>query len=369
MKRNILLNPGPATTTETVKLAQVVPDICPREAEFGALMEFVTEGLVRFVADTKDYEAILFGGSGTAGVEAALSSAVGQDDGVLILNNGAYGTRMSEICEAYGIRYIEFISSKTEPINYEELENCIKENAYQIKYIACIHNETTTGLLNDIQTIGELARMYHLTFIVDAMSSYAAIPIDMKKMNISYLISSSNKNIQGMAGIAFVICSREKLLELKDKKTNNFYLNLYAQYEYFIKTKQLRFTPPVQTLYALKQAIVELQEETVEGRYARYTKSWKTLLEGITRLGLRYLVAKENHSHIITTVVEPDCENYSFEAMHQYFYERGFTIYPGKIGEQNTFRIANIGAIDSDDIQNFLNLLEEYLVGIGYSIN
>lgn len=366
MKRNILLNPGPATTTETVKLAQVVPDICPREAEFGALMEFVSEGLTSFVANPKDYTSVLFGGSGTAGVEAVLSSVIGEDEGVLIVNNGAYGARMCQICDAYGIHYVEFKSSKIEPINLEELEACIKEHQGFIQYLAVIHNETTTGLLNDLDPLAELTRKYGLTFIVDAMSSYAAIPIHMAKQNISYLVASSNKNIQGMAGVVFAICNKQKLQELKDKKKRNFYLDLYAQYEYFQKTKQLRFTPPVQTLYALKQAIIELQEETVEGRYERYTDNWETLLEGITRLGLTYLVAKEHHSHIITTILEPDCEGYSFDGMHDYLYARGYTIYPGKIGENNTFRIANIGALDRNDIKEFLECLEKYLIGIKF---
>ena len=138
MKRNILLNPGPATTTETVKLAQVVPDICPREAEFGALMEFVSEGLTSFVANPKDYTSVLFGGSGTAGVEAVLSSVIGEDEGVLIVNNGAYGARMCQICDAYGIHYVEFKSSKIEPINLEELEACIKEHQGFIQEIALL---------------------------------------------------------------------------------------------------------------------------------------------------------------------------------------------------------------------------------------
>ena len=365
MKRNVLLNPGPATTTETVKMAQVVPDICPRELEFGQLMEEVSESLVEFVADPKDYIAVLFGGSGTAGVEATLSSVIAEDSAVLIINNGAYGTRMCNICDAYGISYIEFVSSKVEQINIEDLETCIEAHKDKIKYIAAIHSETTTGLLNDIEAIGKVAAKYNLTFLVDAMSSYAACPINMEKMNVHYLVSSSNKNIQGMAGITFVICNREKLAQLKGQKGRNFYLNLYAQYEYFTKTKQLRFTPPVQTIYALKQAIDELKEETVSARYARYTKSWETLHEGMKRLGFEYIVKKEDQSHIITTFLEPQNSNYSFHAMHDYLYARGYTIYPGKIGEKDTFRIANIGAIDETDMQGFLVVLEEYLKSIG----
>ena len=361
IKRNVLLNPGPATTTDSVKLAQVVPDICPRELEFGHIMEEISKDLVSFVGNYDTYESVLFGGSGTAGVEAVLSSVIGEQDKVLIINNGAYGKRMCQICDVYGISYIEYNSSNISPVSMEQLEHTIIENKDSLTHLACIHNETTTGLLNDITAIGQLAKKYSLTFIVDAMSSYAAVPIDMEKMNISYLIASSNKNIQGMAGLVFVIANREKLLSLKEKKARSFYLNLYAQYNYFVKTKQLRFTPPVQVVYALQQAIKELKEETVEGRYKRYTKSWEVLLKGLEKLGLTYLVHKENQSHIITTVVEPEIEGYSFEGMHEYLLERGYTIYPGKIGEANTFRIANIGAIDYKDMEGFLKELGNYL--------
>ena len=261
IKRNVLLNPGPATTTDSVKLAQVVPDICPRELEFGRIMEEISKDLVSFVGDYDTYESVLFGGSGTAGVEAVLSSVIGEQDKVLIINNGAYGKRMCQICDVYGISYIEYNSSNISPVSMEQLEHTIIENKDSLTHLACIHNETTTGLLNDITAIGQLAKKYSLTFIVDAMSSYAAVPIDMEKMNISYLIASSNKNIQGMAGLVFVIANREKLLSLKEKKARSFYLNLYAQYNYFVKTKQLRFTPPVQVVYALQQAIKELKEE------------------------------------------------------------------------------------------------------------
>ena len=361
VKRNILLNPGPATTTHTVKLAQVVPDICPRELEFGKMMEEVCKDLVQFVADYETYECVLFGGSGTAGVEAMLTSVIGEEDCVLIINNGAYGKRMCEICDVYGISYVEYKSSNIEPVNMAKLEEVIASKREILTHIACIHNETTTGLLNDVTSIGQLAKAYQLTFLVDAMSSYAGIPIDMEQMNISYLVASSNKNIQGMAGLSFVIANRDQLVSLKEKKARSFYLNLYAQYDYFVKTKQLRFTPPVQTVYALKQAIEELKKETVEGRYKRYTKSWEVLLEGIEQLGLTYLVEKENQSHIISTIVEPEVEGYSFEEMHQYLYDRGYTIYPGKIREANTFRIANIGAIDEHDIKGFLKELKGYL--------
>ena len=193
------------------------------------------------------------------------------------------------------------------------------------------------------------------------MSSYAAISIDMQAQNIHYLAASSNKNIQGMAGVGFVIAPKQCFERLKDIKPRNFYLNLFAQYENFIKSHQMRFTPPVQTLYALKQAIVEAKVEGIENRYARYSRSWEVLTDRLKSLGLKYLVEDKNHSKIITSIFIP--EGVDFEAMHDFFYEKGFTIYPGKVADFNTFRVANIGEIDARDMEDFLTLLEEYMDG------
>ena len=356
--RKILLNPGPATTTYSVKMAQVVDDICPREYEFGDLMEWVSNELTTIVANTEEYVTVLFGGSGTAVVESTLSSVVPHDKRVLIVNNGAYGKRMCQIAEAYDMNFVEFESSPIEPIDLEALENAIKAET-NLSHLAVIHNETTTGLLNNLDDLGVLAKKYNLELIVDAMSSYAAIPIDMKAQNISYLMASSNKNIQGMAGVGFVIANKSDIEKVKEIKPRNFYLNLYAQYENFIKSHQMRFTPPVQTLYSLKQAIIEAKEEGIENRYKRYSKSWETLTNTLKQMNLDYLVDDKYHSKIITSIFIP--EGVDFNDMHDYFFERDFTIYPGKVADFNTFRVANIGEIDSDDILNFLKLFRAYL--------
>ncbi|WP_028776091.1 2-aminoethylphosphonate aminotransferase [Shimazuella kribbensis] len=365
VKKNILLNPGPATTTDSVKYAQVIPDICPREAEFGKLMDNVSTELTRLAAEAEHYTTVLFGGSGTAGVESILSSVV-NDGSVLIINNGAYGKRMCEIAQTYGLNFVEFKSPPNNQIDLTALETLLQTSSCKFSHLAVVHNETTTGLLNDIEKIGKLCRKYQLDFIVDAMSSFGAIPIQMKEMNISFLGASSNKNVQGMAGIAFVIAEKGKLESLQKSKPRSYYLNLYAQYKYFAKTHQMRFTPPVQTLYALKQAIIELNKEGIMGRYERYAKSWETLITGLERLRLAYLVPKKHHSKIVTAVLEPDCYGYDFNQMHDYFYHKGFTIYPGKIESLKTFRIANIGDINYKDMEAFLELLEKYLINIGY---
>jgi 2-aminoethylphosphonate aminotransferase len=365
IKRNILLNPGPATTTDSVKFSQVVPDICPRETEFGYLLEYVSTELTRLIADPSLYTTVLFGGSGTAAVESIISSVL-NNEALLIINNGAYGKRMCEIGEAYGLNYMEFQSPADDVIDLDALETYIQTSEKRFSHLAIVHHETTTGLLNDIKAVGDICRRYRIDMIVDAMSSYAAIPIQMKEMNIRYLASSSNKNIQGMAGVAFVIAETSKLDSLKTLRPRNYYLNLYAQYKYFSDHLQMRFTPPVQTLYALKQAIDELKQETVTKRYERYTQSWKTLIKGITQLGLSYMIPEAYHSKIVTSIVEPECNGYDFQTMHDYFYKNGIIIYPGKLDGRRTFRIANMGDITYKDIGTFLELLDRYLERLGF---
>lgn len=363
IKRNILLNPGPATTTDTVKIAQIVPDICPREKEFGLLMENVATELTQFVADTKEYTTVLFGGSGTAAVESIISSVSGGDETILVIQNGAYGRRMCQIAEAYGINYIEYPSAFDDAVDLQKLEAFIQKYSKTISYLAIVHNETTTGLLNNIESMGKLCNKYKISMIVDAMSSFAAIPIDMKRMNICYLAASANKNLQGLPGVSFVIAHKGQLENTQHIKPRNFYLHLFSQYNYFNQTKQMRFTPPVQTLYALQQAIIETKQEGIVQRYERYAKSWNTLIQGISQLGLHHLVKEQHHSKLITSIIEPESAHYHFDEMHDFFYRQGFTIYPGKLEGLNTFRVANMGAITYKDIEEFLQLLKQYLTG------
>ncbi len=363
IKRNILLNPGPATTSDSVKFAQVVPDICPREEEFGELMEFISLELTKFVASPEEYTTMLFSGSGTAAVESMLSSVVNQDV-ILIVNNGAYGKRMCQIADIYGLNYLEYKSALDEPFEVKHLEAFIRATSKRVSFLAMVHCETTTGLLNDLEAVGELCKRRQITLLVDAMSSYGAIPISMEKMNIHYLAGSSNKCLQGIAGVSFVVANKFHLEKTKRIKPRNLYLNLYQQFLSFLETKQMRFTPPVQALYALKQAILETKWEGIENRYHRYSKSWETLIAGISRLGLRHLIPNRAHSKIITTIIEPVIPNYNFKEMHDYFLENGMTIYPGKLATKNTFRVANIGKITYVDMERFTTLLEQYLNGL-----
>ena len=228
-----------------------------------------------------------------------------------------------------------------------------------------VHRETTTGIINSIENFSELGKKYGHSLILDAISSYAGVPIDLETTPIDYLISTSNKCIQGMAGLAFVISSKSELVRLKDIPPRSFYLSLYDQYDYIEKTGQMRFTPPVQIIYALRQAIDEYFEEGKESRYNRYTENWQTLRSGLKQLGFKLLLNPEDESHILLTVIEPDNPKYDFDKMHDLLYEKGFTIYPGKVGGQRTFRLANMGAINPTDINMFLIGMANVLKEIG----
>ena len=359
MKRNILLNPGPATTTNTVKQALVVPDICPREEEFGALTQSVLKKIVKVVNGQSTHSTVIFAGSGTAGVEAALSSVVPENGKILILNNGAYGKRAETIIQAYGISHRTIQIEWGNFPEISQIENIIKEET-KLTHFFFVHHETTTGMLNPLADMLELCVKHELISIVDAMSSYAGLPIDLQRHQIDYLISSSNKCIQGMAGVSFVIANKERLKATSKVSPRNLYLNLWNNHSYIEQTGQFQFTPPVQIVYALNQALDEFFKESQSGRTARYVKSYETLLKGIEETGLKMLLPKSQHSKLLTAIVEPKSTEYNFKEMHDHFYENNVTIYPGKGAKKDTFRIANIGAIDYRDMKFFNELMLEY---------
>lgn len=360
-KRNILLNPGPVTTTDSVKMSMVVPDICPREKEFVDILTEVREGLLEIAgADDNNYTSILIAGSGTAVMDSVINSTVPQNKKIMIINNGAYGERMVKIAKAYNIKYVELKFSWTESLDLNVTEKALNLD-HEITHVAMVHHETTTGLLNPLREMGKLVKGLDKVFIVDAISSFAAIPIDIKSDKIDYLMSTSNKCIQGMPGISFVIAKKNELEKTANIPPRSFYLNLFNQYKYFEDYGEMQFTPPVQIVYALRQAIKEYQEEGGANRYKRYIENWKILTKGLKKMGFILLLDDSLQSYILTTVIEPDHPNYEFKKLHDILYDKGFTIYPGKIGIKNTFRIANMGAIDQNDITNFLTILDETL--------
>lgn len=368
IKRNILLNPGPSTTTDTVKMAQVIPDICPREKEFASLMKSLREDLVKIVhGDPDKYVSVLFCGSGTLNIDVCINSLLPENKKVLVINNGAYSTRAVEICRYYGLPHIDLRFPMDERPDPAVIERTLQENP-DIALVHTTHNETGTGLLNPIREIGALAHRYGATFTVDTTSTLAMRPIDIEAENIDFCMASAQKGLMAMTGLSFVI-GRRKLIEAsKNYPRRSYYCNLYLQYEFFEKTGEMHFTPPVQTIYAAVQALKEYWAEGEDAKWARHTRVFNAIHEGLDALGFQDVIRREWQAGLVVSVIYPDDPNWDFEKIHDFCYERGFTIYPGKILTANTFRLCALGAIDEQDIRDFFLVfraaLQKYKVAV-----
>ena len=361
IKRNILLNPGPSTTTDTVKLAQVVPDICPREKEFASLMKGLREDLVKIVhGDTDEYTAVLFTGSGTINIDVCMNSLLPEGKKVLVINNGAYSTRAVEICQYYGLDYINLEFPVDELPDLSVVEQTLKSNP-DIALVHTTHNETGTGILNPIRQIGAIAHKYGAVFSVDTTSTYAMRPIDVNKDNIDFCMASAQKGLMAMTGLSYIVGKREIIEKSKDYPKRSYYCNLYMQYDFFEKTGQMHFTPPVQTIYSVIQALKEYWAEGEEAKWARHTRVFEAIHKGLDELGFKDVIKREWQAGLVVSAIYPDDVNWDFDKVHDYCYERGFTIYPGKISTTNTFRLCALGAIDEDDITAFFKVFKEAL--------
>lgn len=368
IKRNVLLNPGPATTTDTVKLAQVVPDICPREKEFADLMKGFRHDILKTVhADPANYTAVLFCGSGTLNMDVCLNSLLPAEAKVLVVNNGAYSSRAVEICRAYGLNHIDLRFPVDELPDLTRVEAVLKENP-DIRLVYTTHNETGTGICNPIREIGALAHRYGATFVVDTTSTLAMRPIDVARDNIDFCMASAQKGIMAMTGLSFVIGRTDLIVASKDYPKRSYYCNLYLQYEYFEKTGQMHFTPPVQTLYAAVQGLKEYFAEGEIAKWERHKRVFEAIHAGLDELGFKNVIRREWQSGLVVSVLYPDDPNWDFMKVHDYCYERGFTIYPGKIASTNTFRLCSLGAIDEADIKAFFKVFKEALITLEIQI-
>lgn len=361
VKRNILLNPGPSTTTNTVKFAQVVPDICPREKEFGYLMKGLREDLVKIVhGDLEKYTSVLFCGSGTLNIDVCINSLLPENKKVLIINNGSYSARAVEICQYYGLDYIDLKFPVNQRPDLAVVESILNNNS-DIGLVHTTHNETGTGILNPIREIGALVHKYGSVFTVDTTSTYAMRPIDIEKDNIDFCMASAQKGLTAMTGISFIIGNRKILEASKNYPKRSYYCNLYLQYEFFEKTGEMHFTPPVQTIYATIQALKEYWEEGEKAKWERHTRVFEAIHDGLDELGFKDVIKRGEQAGLVVSAIYPDDLNWNFEKIHDYCYERGFTIYPGKISGTNTFRLCALGSIDKVDIENFFVVFREAL--------
>ncbi len=369
IKRNVLLNPGPATTTDTVKMAQIVPDICPREKEFADRMAQFRKDILGVVhADPKEYTSVLFCGSGTICIDVCVNSLLPEGRKMLIVDNGAYSSRAAEVCRCYGLPHIDLKSSVYDIPDIKAIEEALEADR-DIAVVYCCHHETGTGVLNPIREIGAAAHRHGAILIVDTTSSLGMIPIDVKRDNIDFCMASAQKGIMAMTGLSFVIGKTAEVVKSKNYPVRSFYCNLYQQYAGFEKNGEMRFTPPVQTVYAALQGLKEYYEEGETPKYERHLRINKAIHEGLAKLGLKEAIRPEIQSGLVVSVLYPEDPRWDFGKVHDYCYERGFTIYPGKISTSDTFRLCSLGAIDENDIKVFFAVFTEALDKLGIAHN
>jgi 2-aminoethylphosphonate aminotransferase len=355
-----LLTPGPATTTEAVKHALVVADICPREREFGEIVAGVRRDLLRVAdADPARQTAVLLSGPGTAAVESAIGSLVPASGRLLVLDNGAYGERAGLIASALGVPAHVWRIPWTERPAAAELAAQLDGPAGPFTHVFWVHHETTTGMLNPLEEFGAVCRGRGVVSIVDAMSSFAGVPISLRAAGVDFLLSSANKCLQGMAGIAFVLGPRALVAE-SGPRSRSYALSL-ARHEQSLAAGQFPFTPPVQVVYALARALEETLAETVAARAARYQACYRTMLSGLERLGFEALLPRPLHSGLLTAFHTPAWPRFSFERLHDALYAGGITLYPGKLPGTDTFRVANIGDLAPADLERFVQAVAEFL--------
>ncbi len=308
----------------------------------------------------KDYTAVLISGSGTAALEMGVSSCISDKGRMLVIENGVYGERISKIADVYNIPKQAIHYQWGEYSKLEDVESALKEHA-DIEVVAMVHHETTTGLLNPIQQVGELANRYGKKFLVDCISSQAGETIDFEKMHIDYSIGTANKCIQGFPGVAFVLARKTEMERIRDFPQRSLYFHMAGHFTAQEKGDTL-FTPAIQSHYALDEALDELLEETVTGRIARYSKASKFLREGFTKLGLNFLIPPEQHSNTLTALKLPNGITYPW--LHDRLKEKEFVIYAGQGAfNQSIFRIANMGEITMEEYQSLLTALEEIVNG------
>lgn len=356
-RRYLLLTPGPLSTTSTVKRV-MLQDHCTWDRDYNDIVTSIRERLAA-LAGGSEWSAVLMQGSGTFSVEATLGSAVPADGKVLVVDNGAYGHRLVQICERLNIPHATLTAAETEPVNAAHVEEILAADP-AITHVAVVHCETTTGLLNPVEEIGRIVRAQNRRFIVDAMSSFGGIPMTMDSIHADFLISSANKCIQGVPGFGFVIAKPAEFERIAGW-ARSLSLDLYDQWhEMESKGGKWRYTSPTHVVLAFQQALDELDEEGgIQARHARYARSQEVLVAGMQDIGFQPLIQPEHQSPIITSFVYPPESGFVFETFYTALKEKGFVIYPGKVSQAETFRIGTIGDLGPDDVHRLLAAVRE----------
>lgn len=357
----LLFTPGPLTTSLTVKEA-MLSDVGSRDDLFINTVKGIRSELLKLAHVSKEegYETVIMQGSGTFGIESVLSSAVANEDKLLILVNGAYGERQVKIAEVHKLPYEVIRFEENEVVDPFMVDNYLKTHT-DITHVSVIHSETTTGLFNPVEEIGAVTGKYGKKYIIDAMSSFGGVEMDIKKIRVNFLVSSSNKCIEGVPGFSWVICTKEDLLKARGQ-ARTLSLDLYAQWDGLEKTGQFRFTPPTLSIMAYCQALKELEAEGgIPAREKRYRENKKILDEGMDRLGFHQYLEPSIQGHIISSFLYPKDPKFDFNKMYHFLNKRSLVIYPGKLSKADAFRIGNIGQIFPDDVRFLVDAIQEYL--------
>ncbi|WP_026884771.1 2-aminoethylphosphonate--pyruvate transaminase [Clostridium akagii] len=356
-----LLTPGPLTTSKKVK-EQMLFDRCTWDDEYKAITQKIRKQLLEIAgASEETYTSVLMQGSGSFGVESILNSVINKGDKLLIVCNGAYGERIITMAKYIGIDYVNYHTEYDKIFEIDEIKDILNKDK-SITHIVMVHCETTTGILNPIEDIAKISKEYGKILIIDAMSSFGGIPIDVQKLSIDYLISSANKCIQGVPGFCFVIARREKLLKCEGN-SKSLCLDLYDQWKYMDNDGKWRFTSPTHVVAAFSKAIDELIEEGgVLARNERYKNNNFILRKMLKYMGFEPYIRENLQSPIITTFRFPNLE-FDFNDFYNYVKKRGYVLYPGKLTETDTFRIGNIGEIYEEDIKKLCGIIGDYMGG------
>jgi 2-aminoethylphosphonate-pyruvate transaminase len=358
MKRMVLLNPGPVNVTDRVRDALLRGDLCHREKEFSDLLGDIRRKIPALLNLEKEYSSVLVSGSGTAALEMGVSSCLNEDRTMLIIQNGVYGERIGKIADAYKLKKHVLNYPWGTPPRLEDIEAALKENP-DIEVVAMVHHETTTGLINFLEPVGELAHRFNKHFLVDGISSFAGDEIDFAKSHIDFFICTANKCIQGIPGVAFLLVRNREWKRIENISKRSLYLDLHS---YYLSQEKgdTPFTPAIQAHYALNEALDELKEETIAGRIQRYGSTAKMLRQGFSKMGLEFLIPEQYHSNSLTAMKLP--EGVTYEELHDHLKENGFVIYAGQGGlSKKIFRIANMGNIHEDEFKQLLVVIEQYL--------
>lgn len=362
----LLFTPGPLNTSKDVK-NEMLYDYGSRDESFKNNITYIRNTLVNIACNNSKtnslYTTVLIPGSGTYANEAVLNSCIPKNDDnnkLLIVSNGKYGNRLYDISKKLSIN-VELLSyPESESIEIASVERFVKENE-NIKYIAMVHHETSTGQINPIDIIGKISKKYNKIFIVDAMSSFGAFDLDIYDFNIDFLISSASKCIEGVPGFAFALCKIDVLQ--KSIYSNSVSLDILDQWNNFEKNNEFRFTPPTHSVMAFTKALYELENnETVYGRINRYKQNNETLTKGMEKLGFKCFLPHSEQGYFITSFLYLQHSNFMFDNFYNILSNKGYILYSGCLTQTKTFRIGNIGQISNKDIMNLLENIKQTLI-------